>query len=121
LAVCFVTMARRCQKETRSLALDRRRWNIPNPVVGAHALEQNLNIGAHIAPGAHFTITMRRGSGETVADIPLTPGAIYSLALNAMTQNLNIAELIGQLLITAIEKNLVREILGDDAGLPSRH
>src|SRR5262245_2888270 len=73
---------RRCQKELRSRALDRRRRNIPaSNSVGAHALEQNLNIGAHIAPWAHFTITLRRGSGETVADVPLTPGTIHNLAL----------------------------------------
>ena len=113
---------RRRQKKLRSHALDRRRRNIPaSNSVGAHALGQNLDIGAHIAPWAHFTMTMRRGSGETVADIPLTPGAIHNLALNAMRQNLGIAELIGQLLITAIEKDLVREVLGDDVGLTNRH
>ena len=44
-------------------------------------------------------------------DVPLTSHAIRALALNANVQDLGIAELVGQTLAAAIEKDMIQEII----------
>src|SRR5262249_30346407 len=68
---------------------------------------------AYAAPVAKFAITMRhRGKAQTT-DIPLSSAAIETLALEAMPRDLDIAGLIGQVLVAAINKDMIHKILGD--------
>ena len=48
-------------------------------------------------------------------DVPLTSDAISTLALDAMSRDLGIAELVGQILAAAIKKDMIEEILRDEA------
>jgi hypothetical protein len=63
------------------------------------------------APVAQFAITMRRHGKEKTTDIPLPSPAIEILALEAMSRDLDIPELIGQVLVAAINKDMIRKIL----------
>ena len=60
-----------------------------------------------------FVITMRHQGKERTTDIPLSSAAIETLALEAMSRDLAPAELVGQILVSAINKNMVHKILRD--------
>jgi hypothetical protein len=60
-----------------------------------------------------FLITMRHRGKERTTDIPLSSAAIETLALEAMSRDLATAELVGQILVSAINKDMVHKILGD--------
>ena len=65
------------------------------------------------APVGKFEITMRCQGIEHTADIPLSSTTIEALALEAMSRDLTIAELIGQSLVAAINKDMIHKILRD--------
>jgi hypothetical protein len=87
--------------------------NAPTPCsVGiAHAREQISQSAARTAPVAHFAITMRLHGIEKTTHIPLPSPAIEFLALEATSRNLDIAALIGQVLVGAINKDMIDKIL----------
>jgi hypothetical protein len=60
---------------------------------------------------AKFAITMRRRGKEQTTDIPLPSAAMEVLALEAISRDLDIAELIGQVLVAAINKDMIQKIL----------
>ena len=60
-----------------------------------------------------FAITMRHQGKEQTTDIPLSSAAIETLALEAMSRDLAPAELVGQILVSAINKDMVPKILRD--------
>ncbi|SRR6266404_7115046 len=66
---------------------------------------------ARAVPSAKFAITMRHRGKEQTSDIELPSRAIEALALEAMSRDLDIAELIGQVLVAAINKDMIRKIL----------
>jgi hypothetical protein len=74
-------------------------------VGSVHAREQKKVSQPAIA------ITMRRHGEEKTTDIELSSPAIQLLALEAMSRNLDIAELIGQVLVAAIKKDMLDKIL----------
>jgi hypothetical protein len=60
-----------------------------------------------------FVITMRHQGKERTTDIPLSSAAIETLALEAMSRDLAPAKLVGQILVSAINKDMVHKILRD--------
>jgi hypothetical protein len=86
---------------------DVRVLTIPTPcsVASAHAREQEVSqSAARAAPSPKFAITIRH-RGKTI-DISLPSPAIEVLALEATSRDLGMAQLIGQLLVAAIQKIL---------------
>ena len=65
------------------------------------------------APLAKFEIVMRHQGKEKATDIPLSLPAIETLALEATSRDLGVAELIGQTLVAAINKDMIHKILRD--------
>ena len=65
------------------------------------------------APVGKFSIMMRYRGKEQTADIPLSSAAIETLALEATSRDLGVAELIGQTLVAAINKDMIHKILRD--------
>src|SRR6516162_2850791 len=90
------------------------RGRIPAPgSVGiAHTREQKevSQSAARSAPWATFAVTIRHRGKEQTSEIPLPSPAIEVLALEAMSRDLDIAELIGQVLVTAINKDMIQKI-----------
>jgi hypothetical protein len=88
---------------------------IPTPCsVGiTHVREQKdvAEPAARAAPVAGFAITMRYQGEEKTTDIPLPSPAIEVLALEATWRDLDIAGLIGQVLVAAINKDMIHKIL----------
>jgi hypothetical protein len=65
------------------------------------------------APVCEFAITMRYRGKEQTANIPLSSAEIEVLALEATSRDLGIAELIGQILAAAINKDMIHMIFRD--------
>jgi hypothetical protein len=86
---------------------------IPTPCSGiAHVREQKVSQrAARAAPSVNFAITMRHRGQEKTTDIPLPSPAVEMLALEAMSRDLDIAGLIGQVLVAAINKEMIHEIM----------
>jgi hypothetical protein len=66
---------------------------------------------ARPAPSAKFAITMRHRGKEQTTDVPLPSPAIEVLALETMLRDVTIARLIGQVLVAAINKDMIHKIL----------
>jgi hypothetical protein len=66
---------------------------------------------ARVTPLANFAIMMRHNGKEKTADIPLPSPAIGVLALEATSRDLDIAGLIGQVLVAAINRDMIQKIL----------
>src|SRR6516162_4730237 len=82
----------------------------------AHLREQNEvpQPAARAAPVAKFEMMMRCRGKEKATDIPLPSSAIDALALEATSRDSDIAGLIGQVLVAAITKDMIQEILRDE-------
>jgi hypothetical protein len=87
---------------------DVRVLTIPTPcsVGRAHAREQEVSQSAARAAPPKFAITIRHRGKEQSIDISLPSPAIEVLALEATSRDLGIAQLVGQLLVAAIQKIL---------------
>jgi hypothetical protein len=66
---------------------------------------------ARATPLANFAIMMRHKGKEKTTDVPLPSPAIEVLALEAMSRDLTIVGLVGQVLIAAINKDTIHKIL----------
>ena len=69
---------------------------------------------AHDAPLAKCALMMSHQGKELATNIPLTSRAIEGLALEATFQDLGIIQLLGQMLVAAIKKDIIDEILRDE-------
>jgi len=87
----------------------------PGAVGIAHVREQKgvSQPEACAAPVGKFEIVMRHQGKEQTTDIPLSLAAIEVLALEATWRDLAIAELLGQILAAAINKDMIHKVLGD--------
>jgi hypothetical protein len=88
---------------------DVRVLTIPTPrsVGSAHAREQEVSRSAsRVAPLPKFAITIQHRGKEQTIDISLRSPAIEVLALEATSRDLGVAQLVGQLLVAAIQKIL---------------
>jgi hypothetical protein len=85
-----------------------RRGITPTPSAAdiAHTREQK-----EVAPVASFATVIRYEGEEQATDIPLSSDAIEALALEATSRDLGIAELMGQVLVAAINKDMIQKIL----------
>jgi hypothetical protein len=111
---------RRNPNGSARLALDSGGRTIPAPgpirIVGLqkHKAGEVSQVAAHDAPLAKYAITMSRGGKEVASDIPLPSCAIAGLALEATFQNLGMTQLMGQMLVAAMKKDILAEILRDE-------
>jgi hypothetical protein len=80
------------------------------PLGIAHVREQKevSQPAARATHLANFAVMMRHKGKEKTTDIPLPSTAIEVLSLEAMSRGLNIAGLIGEVLVAAINKDMIR-------------
>jgi hypothetical protein len=57
---------------------------------------------------------MRRRGKEQTTDIPFPSAAIEVLALEAMSRDLDIAGLVGQVLVAVMNRDMIHKILRDE-------
>jgi hypothetical protein len=70
---------------------------------------------AHEESWPKFAITLRHRGKEVTTEVPLTSQAIKALAVHAMWLDLGTAELLGQVLDAMVRKDMIQEILRDEA------
>jgi hypothetical protein len=94
---------------------------IPAPVsIGivdaqVHKTKKVSQVAAHDAPLAKYALTMSRQGKELASDIPIASREIEKrLALAASFQDLRITQLVAQMLVAAIKKDIIEEILRDE-------
>jgi hypothetical protein len=80
----------------------------------AHKSGKVSQAAAHDAPLAKYALTIGRQGKMLASDIPLTSREIERLAFEATFRGLGIAQLVGQVLVAAIKKDMIREILRDE-------
>ena len=82
--------------------------------VGMVRVQEQKDVSQPVAratPMANFAIMMRHRGKDRATDIPLSSAAIEALALEAMSRDLDIGGLIGQVLVAAINKDMIQEVL----------
>src|SRR5215813_1709214 len=96
---------------------DVRGGTIPSPgSVGIAYVREQKEVSqpaARATPLANFAIMMRHRGKEQATDIPLSSAALDVLALEAMSRDLVITQLLGQILVAAINKDMIHRILSD--------
>ena len=94
---------------------DVRGRTIPTPCsVGIVRMQEPKDLSqpaARATPVADFALIMRHKGKETATALPLSSPAIEGLALEAMSRDLDIAGLVGQVLVAAINKDIIQNIL----------
>jgi len=95
--------------------VDVRGRTIPTPCsIGIADVREQKEVSqqaARATPLANFAIMMRHNGKEKTTDIPLPSPAIEVLALEAMSRDLDIAGLVRQVLVAAINKDMIHKIL----------
>ena len=83
------------------------------PVVQAQAPtpHQEQAKRANEAGAAHFAIRMQYKGDERTTELPLTPDMIRQLAFEAELRDMRIGELIGQLMVAMLKKDLFQAVL----------
>ena len=86
---------------------------IPAPcLVGIAHVRDQKEVSQPVARRfANLAIMMRHKGKETATDLPLSSPAVEVLALEAMSRDLDIARLVGQILVAAINKDMIQKIL----------
>ena len=72
----------------------------------------------NMEPGGKFTITFQLRGVEQVTDVPLSHDAIQRLALEGVSQDVGLLELMAQVLVDAVKKDLIEQILRDNDSPP---
>jgi hypothetical protein len=70
---------------------------------------------AKIIPSANFMLTMRYKGQERTSELPLSQDMMGRLALEAEFRRMRIGELITQLIVAAIEKDMFRAMLDENS------
>jgi hypothetical protein len=65
------------------------------------------------APSSKFSVIIRCGDKEIATDIPFTRRQVVTLAVNAALQDARLTKLLSGLLVSAIKKDMVQQILSD--------
>jgi hypothetical protein len=89
------------------------RHRAPGSLGIAHVRQQKevSQPAARAAPSVKFAITMRHRGKEQTSEIELPSRAIEVLACEAMSRDLDITRLIGQILIAATNRDMIQKIL----------
>jgi hypothetical protein len=86
------------------------------PVGRPHIANHPPMIG-HMRVDGQFQISLERGGMRRATALPLTAGDIAQLALAAAVRNVGMTQLLTEIVITAIKKDMIEEILRPDGKL----
>jgi hypothetical protein len=93
----------------------------PAPHGIAQALEQKEASAVGTAPSGKFSLIMRCGDKEIATYIPVTAQQVASLAVNAALRDARLTKFLAQLLVSAIKKDMIQQILGDEKSPSAVH
>jgi hypothetical protein len=73
-----------------------------------------------VEPGGKFTITFHLRGMEQATHLPLSHDAIQRLGLEAASQDMGLLELMATVVVDAVKKQLIEQILRDQDSPPSK-
>jgi hypothetical protein len=72
-------------------------------------------------PSGKFSLIIRCGDKEVVTDIPFTPHQLAAVAVNTALRDARLTKFLAQLLVSAIKKDMIQQILGDEKSPSAVH
>ena len=74
-------------------------------------LENHPPMSGHMRVDGQFQVTLESNGARLTTDLPLTADDIAQLALAAAVRNVGMTQLLTEIMITAIKKDMIEEIL----------
>jgi hypothetical protein len=87
--------------------------------VGRPHIANHPPMVGHLRAGPQFQIALERNGVRQATDLPLTDHDIAQLGLEAEVRNLSMAQLLTEVVTTAIKKNMIEEILREPSQDPA--
>jgi hypothetical protein len=112
-----ISLRRRTHNHAAGPRLDAGGRPIEVSLAHVQAGEEHVSLthtAADTVPLGKFAIVIRHQGKEVARDVTLTSRAIGTLAFEAMSRDLAIAEFMGQVLVAALKKDMIEEILRDE-------
>jgi hypothetical protein len=112
-----ISLRRRTHNHAAGPTLDAGGRPIVVSLAHVQAGEEHVSLthtAADTVPLGNFAIVIRHQGKEVASDVTLTSRAIGTLAFEAMSRDLAIAEFMGQVLVAALKKDMIEEILRDE-------
>jgi hypothetical protein len=92
---------------------DERTKSAPHGIAQAREHKEVSQAAVDTTPSGKFSLIIRCGDKEVGTDIPFIPQQVAALAVNAALRDARLTKFLGQLLVSAIKKDLIRQILSD--------
>ena len=90
---------------------DARTKPAPHGIAQTRAHKEASQPAADTTPSGKFSLIIRCGDKEVVTAIPFTPHQVVALAVNAALQDTRLTKLLTRLLVSAIKKDMIQQIL----------
>jgi hypothetical protein len=100
---------------------DARTKPAPNRIPQAREQTAVAQAPGDAMPSGKFSLVIRCRDKEGVTDIPLVPQQVATLALNASLRDARLTKFVAQLLVSAIKKDMIQQILGDEKSPSAVH
>jgi hypothetical protein len=83
----------------------------PHGIAQAREHKEASQAAADTTPSGKFSVVVRCGDKEIATDIPFTPRQVVALTVNAALQDARLTKLLTRLLVSAIKKDMIQQIL----------
>ena len=93
----------------------------PHGITQGREHKEASQAAANTTPSGKFSVIIRCGDKEIATDIPFTPQQVAALAVNAALRDARLTKLLAQLLVSAIKKDMIQQILGDEKSPSAVH
>jgi transposase-like protein len=92
---------------------DARTEPAPDEIAQVREHKEAPQAAVDTAPSGKFSLIMRCGDKEIATDIPVTPRQVAALAVNASLREARLTKFLAKLLVSAIKKDMIQQILAD--------
>jgi hypothetical protein len=100
---------------------DARTKPAPDGIAQAREHKEVSQAAADTTPSGKFSLIIRCGDKEIATDIPFTPRQVVALAVNAALRDARLTKLLAQLLVSAIKKDMIQQILSSEKSPSAVH
>jgi hypothetical protein len=90
---------------------DARTKPAPHGIAQAREHKEASQPAADTTPSGKFSVIIRCGNKEVVTDIPFTQQQVVAVAVNAALRDARLTKLLTRLLVSAIKKDMIQQIL----------
>jgi hypothetical protein len=90
---------------------DARTKPAPHGIAPAREHKEASQRAADTTPSGKFSVIFRCGNKEVVTNIPFTQQQVVAVAVNSALQDVRLTKLLTRLLVSAIKKDMIQQIL----------